>query len=139
MIMKPSELVKGIDSCPCGKSHKCPIDFVKIGKNATDALPTLCEGYSSILLVSDENTYKACAGRVEALISEKIQKSLVLSSNADVVIPNEEKISEIESMLTDKTDLIIGVGSGVINDLCKYVSHKNALPYYIVATAPSMD
>ena len=31
------------------------------------------------------------------------------------------------------------MGSGVINDLCKYVSFKNDLGYYIVATAPSMD
>ena len=35
--------------------------------------------------------------------------------------------------------IALGVGSGVINDLCKYVSHAHALPYYIVATAPSMD
>jgi glycerol-1-phosphate dehydrogenase [NAD(P)+] len=35
--------------------------------------------------------------------------------------------------------LIIGIGSGVIQDLCKYVSHTSGIPYYIVATAPSMD
>ena len=31
------------------------------------------------------------------------------------------------------------MGSGVIQDLCKYVSYQAKLPYYIVATAPSMD
>ena len=36
-------------------------------------------------------------------------------------------------------DKIIGIGSGVIQDLCKYVSHKSGIPYYVVATAPSMD
>ena len=36
-------------------------------------------------------------------------------------------------------DVIVGIGSGVIQDLCKYVSFNSGIPYYIVATAPSMD
>ena len=55
------------------------------------------------------------------------------------MIPNEEAVEKLEACLSNKTDLIIGVGSGVINDLCKYVSFSHSLPYYIVATAPSMD
>ena len=35
--------------------------------------------------------------------------------------------------------MIIGIGLGVIQDLCKYVSYNAKLPYFIVATAPSMD
>ncbi|MBQ5746948.1 MAG: iron-containing alcohol dehydrogenase, partial [Clostridia bacterium] len=74
-----------------------------------------------------------------ALLCEKVEKSLVLKSKEKVVIPNEEKIAEIEACVSDKTDFIVGVGSGVINDLCKYVSFKKGLYYGIVATAPSMD
>ena len=36
-------------------------------------------------------------------------------------------------------DLILGVGSGVINDICKILSNLTGNPYIIVATAPSMD
>ena len=36
-------------------------------------------------------------------------------------------------------DLILAVGSGVIQDLCKYVSFFAHVPYMVVATAPSMD
>ncbi len=36
-------------------------------------------------------------------------------------------------------DLIVGVGSGTINDLCKFISFKLGLDYIIYATAPSMD
>ena len=39
--------------------------------------------------------------------------------------------------VTAQTDLIVGVGSGVLQDLCKYVSFRHKLPYHIVATAPS--
>ena len=48
-------------------------------------------------------------------------------------------IEAINNKFVNGVDLVLGVGSGVINDLCKYVSFKHDLPYYIVATAPSMD
>ena len=35
--------------------------------------------------------------------------------------------------------MIVGIGSGVVSDLCKYVSFETHVPYIIVATAPSMD
>ena len=56
-----------------------------------------------------------------------------------LLIPNEQAIEALNADVSEKTDLIVGVGSGVINDLCKYVSFKKGLPYFIVATAPSMD
>ena len=131
-------LVRGIPNCPCGKDHICPIDFVRIAPDALDALPTLCEGYRRILLIADENTWPVCGQNVYARISAKAQ-ALVLNGQGQVIVPNEEKISEIEKQLAPDTDLIIGVGSGVINDLCKHVSFTHDLPYFIVATAPSMD
>ncbi len=36
-------------------------------------------------------------------------------------------------------DVVVGVGSGVINDVCKILSHLTGKPYIIVGTAPSMD
>lgn len=126
-------------NCSCGRKHICLIDYVKIGKGAINALPLLCEKYNNILLVCDNNTYNICGKNVKTILKEKISNQIVLDSNGEVVIPNEEKISEIESGIQPETDLIIGVGSGVINDLCKYVSFRHNLEYFIVATAPSMD
>lgn len=55
------------------------------------------------------------------------------------MIPNEEAVAEVEGCMNESIDLIMGIGSGVIQDLCKYVSHKAGLPYQVIATAPSMD
>lgn len=137
--MNIKDLNSKFENCACGKPHLCPIDYVNIGENALDSLIELSMPYSHILLVSDENTYKVCGEKVYSLLKDKTTKNLVLKSNSKVVIPNEESINVIENALTDENDLIIGIGSGVINDLCKYVSFFNHLPYYIVATAPSMD
>lgn len=36
-------------------------------------------------------------------------------------------------------DMLLGVGSGVINDTCKVLAHAIGVPSAIVGTAPSMD
>ena len=72
------------------------------------------------------------------VINDKISDVLVYQTEG-ILVPDEIAISELEAHVTDATDLIIGVGSGVINDLCKIVSFKKGLRYFIVATAPSMD
>ena len=136
--MEIKELLIGKENCQCGMAHRCPIDAVVIGDDACNSLPTLTEGYANILLVADNNTYSVCGKTVEEKLSDKICAKAILCREG-VLVPNEEAIAEIEGYLTEKTDLVIGVGSGVINDLCKIVSFKAGLRYFIVATAPSMD
>lgn len=126
------------ENCACGKTHTCTINSVVIRHGALNELPAMTVGYRHILLVCDENTRQACGNRVDKLLEDKIDARLTYRGDG-FVIPNEEAVAKLEACLNDKTDLIIGVGSGVINDLCKYVSFHHALPYYIVATAPSMD
>ena len=136
--MNIKELLAGKPVCSCGKSHVCPIDSVVVGKNACDSLVELCGDYNNILLVADNNTY-ACGGAlVESKIGARIADKVIFVTES-VLVPDEKALAEIEKHITDKTDLIIGIGSGVINDLCKHVSFNAGLRYYIVATAPSMD
>ena len=126
------------ENCACGKAHTCDIERVVIRHGALNELPAMTAEYSHILLVCDENTRRVCGERVDGLLDGKIEARLTYSGDG-FVIPNEEAVARLEGCLTEKTDLVIGVGSGVINDLCKYVSFSHNLPYYIVATAPSMD
>lgn len=124
--------------CLCGKEHSCNINRVVIRNGALNELPAMCAQYQNILLVYDENTYRVCGARVEAILGDKAATKQIYTGEG-FVIPNEKSVSILEDCINDKIDLIIGVGSGVINDLCKYVSFNHGLPYYIVATAPSMD
>lgn len=137
--MDINTLVKGIDNCTCGKSHKCPMDYVIIGKDVLGSLTDICEKYQNILLVSDQNTYKVCGKEVAKILGDKITTSIMFEMGDAPLIPNEDAIAAIHAKYVDGVDLILGVGSGVINDLCKIVSFERKLPYYIVATAPSMD
>lgn len=126
--------------CPCGKVHTCDIESVIIEKNAISRLceDEICGKYNHILLVCDNNTYRAAGEKVAEILGDRVEDLLVFETDG-FLVPNEESVGILEGKLTDTTDLIVGVGSGVINDLCKYCSFGRKLPYIIVATAPSMD
>ena len=131
-------MIGGEFDCKCGKKHNCDIKKVLIRNGALNELPALTADFHNILIVCDDNTKRACGDRVIELLSDKICHTLTFNGDS-LVIPNEIAVKQINDLMSKKPDLIIGVGSGVINDLCKHVSFENGLPYYIVATAPSMD
>ena len=133
-----NQLLKGKFDCACGKEHTCDIEHVIIKSGASDEVHTLCGSYNSIVICADKNTFATCGERVAKSLGAKVESIKVFDCEG-FLIPNEDAIDALDAFITDKTDLIIGIGSGVINDLCKYVSFKNGLRYYIVATAPSMD
>lgn len=124
--------------CSCGMIHRCGIKHVIIESGAVNKVGSLLGDYRRILLVADTNTYATCGSEVAAQIGQRLESTLVYRRQG-LLIPNEEAIEEMRAKLTQETDLIIGIGSGVIQDLCKCVSFQEKLPYYIVATAPSMD
>ena len=45
----------------------------------------------------------------------------------------------VEQLRPMRPDLVVAVGSGVINDLCKWASFQLKIPYVVVATAASMN
>jgi glycerol-1-phosphate dehydrogenase [NAD(P)+] len=126
-----------IENCSCGKTHFCDIEGVFICDGATKKLSSLLEKYCKVLVVADENTYNASGSYVENAISDKIVDKVIFSGDK-ILIPDEIAILAVEKHLIS-VDFILGIGSGVIQDLCKYVSHTSKIPYGVVATAPSMD
>ena len=136
--MDINELVCGISDCECGRPHNCPIKSIIIESGAINSVATETAKYTRILLVADENTYALAGKQVENMLRMKISDNVIFPGEK-ILIPDERAIALIEERLNDKTELVLGIGSGVINDLCKYVSYKHGIPYHIVATAPSMD
>ena len=132
--MDINELLKGVD-CACGKHHTCDIEKVYIEKGAICHLTELCADYQKILVVADENTFAvAGAQTLEALEGKAVDKVIF---GKEILVPDEQAVAALEGKLS-QIQLIVGIGSGVMQDLCKYVSHIHKLPYMVVATAPSM-
>ena len=135
--MNFEELLKG-KVCDCGMTHTCLIEHILVEQGANKKLGALLGGYKKILLAADTNTFATCGEEIKRQIGDKLE-SVLIYEREGLLIPNEEAVAEMQAKLTEETDLIVGIGSGVIQDTCKYVSHKAKLPYAIVATAPSMD
>lgn len=134
--MNINELLKGT-TCKCGKYHSCDIKYVYIENNACTHLTEICENYKSILIVADQNTFLAAGEKTEAALKGKNTQKVIFSGEK-LLVPDEKAVATITAKLSG-IDLIIGIGSGVIQDLCKYVSFESKIPYLVVATAPSMD
>lgn len=134
--MTIEELLKGVE-CTCGKHHTCDIKNVYIENNVHLRLEGLCEGFENILMIADENTYFAGGCAAAGTLGTKLKK-LVMFSGDTVLVPNEEAVAKVDADM-EGIELIIGVGSGVIQDLSKFVAFSHKIPYFVIATAPSMD
>ncbi len=133
------DLINKDIACSCGKTHRCDIEKLEIGEGVLEKLPQLLEEKKHILLVADSNTYPLCGDRVKVLLGQKLENVCYFETPGYYLVPNEDAIEKIESFCTDKTDFILGIGSGVINDLTKYVSFNKGIKSGIIASATSMD
>ncbi len=123
--------------CSCGRTHRCDIEALRIGAGVLSELPTFIS-HRHILLVADANTYPLCGDRVRELLGDRIEAVCLFDSH-EVLVPNEESIAALRAHMSETTDLVLGIGSGVINDLCKYVAFFAGIRSGIIATATSMD
>lgn len=126
--------------CGCGHTHFCPIRAVVIGADAIEKLPALCDehGFSRVFVAADTNTFAVCGASVLAALGSRTVGTLVFERDG-LLVPDEKAVAELTAAMPADTDLVVGVGSGVINDICKYTTYQKGLECAIVATAPSMD
>ena len=126
--------------CPCGKVHTIAIDEVVVGSGVVNRLPEFVKKYGKRpFVVADVNTYRAAGEKVCKLLEgENIPfGSFVFKDTA--LEPDERAVGAAFMHYDASCDVIVGVGSGVINDICKILSNISGHPYIIVGTAPSMD
>lgn len=131
-------------ACACGRRHKAHIPYLRIGPGAVretgDALRAL--NCRRPMVVCDENGYAAAGKDVcEVLKNGGIPFSLSVlpAAEGEKVKPSEYAAGSLLLRFDHDCDAILGVGSGVVNDLCKALGRTAGRPCMIAATAPSMD
>ena len=125
--------------CACGRPHRFTVD-VYSGKGVISKLPEYLSKFDfhKVYILCDGNTYTAAAERVCKILEEAGIGHYIYNFGASP-LPNEEFIDAAIKNKPEECDILVSVGSGVINDIGKLVAKHYALPYVIVATAPSMD
>lgn len=138
--LPPAELLRGVDACPyCGRAHHADIHSVDTGANALETLPARLRELhvSSAFVIADETTKKFLPQVLPYIEAADVSVITHIVADAEPV-PEERAIGGI-IMDWQPCDMIIGVGSGVVNDLSRLSSFRLGVPFGIVATAPSMD
>lgn len=126
--------------CDCGREHSFSSRVIS-GKGVVKQLPDLVRelGGSRAYVLSDPNTWRAAGENVVGLLEGQGVKTVSWCLPADAPEPDEHSVGSALMHYDTACDIIIGVGSGVINDIGKLLSTWTNKPYIIVATAPSMD
>ena len=131
----------GSTLCSCGREHDIAIDEVVVGKGVIQRLPEFLVRYQSKkpFILADKNTYKAAGETAANILRENGIAYASYIFPQDALEPNEEAVGSAFMHFDSSCDLIIGIGSGVINDIGKILSNVSGRRYIIVGTAPSMD
>ena len=127
--------------CACGRVHEADINDILIGEGVIRQLPECVAslGGKKPFLLADPNTWKAAGEQCASLLSEAGIRFASYCFRDPHPIPNEGFTGNAVMHFDPSCDLIVGIGSGVINDICKVLSLISRRPFIIVATAPSMD
>ncbi|MGI5893394.1 MAG: sn-glycerol-1-phosphate dehydrogenase [Candidatus Merdivicinus sp.] len=127
-------------ACPCGRVHTTDMKKVLISAGASDQLVEVLHelGHDRVFWIADENTWPILGKKA----SEQMRDAGILETG--VVLPgdvhaDELGIGRVLMHMDRDAEVLLTIGSGTLNDIAKFVSHRMHIPYVILATAPSMD
>lgn len=106
-----------------------------LGKTAVSLIAPLSLG-RSLAVIMDPDT--------RAAMGEQVAASLSASYGVDEIVLSRQPHPDMDAVngvtaRTASADALIAVGSGSINDICKYAAHLTGRPYAVFGTAPSMN
>lgn len=141
----PAELAGLAFHCPCGHQHAVDIQTVQTRVNISGEIVAFAAAHhhgAKIVIVSDTNTALAQGDALEAAFTEagrSVLRHTFITEKGHFLVPDEVAIGSLLTALPRDTGLVVAVGSGTINDICRFVSDRMKIPYVIACTAPSVD
>ncbi len=131
--------------CECGRTHVAPVNAMVYHEGALEELPGLFDRHApgrNPVLLADMRTWAVC-GKAAARVMEKAGRptGLVMLPDPASGEPVCDDLTKawLESQVPGTTTALLAVGSGVVNDLAKWVAADRDIPYMVVATAASMN
>ncbi len=128
-------------NCACGKKHFASVDKIIVESGAINKLPDLIKEYGAKkpFILADKNTFAVAGEKVLSALNEGGFTFSKYVFNQSALEPDENAVGSAVMHFDNSCDLVVAVGSGVINDIGKILANVSKTPYFIVGTAPSMD
>ena len=127
--------------CECGCLHRFNILHIFVGKGEIEKIPDLIDEFRSSkpFILADKNTFEVAGEKVCSVLKNAgIHYEKYIFPMGEIE-PDEKAVGSAIMHFDSTCDLVIAIGSGVINDIGKILASTAKLPYFIVGTAPSMD
>ncbi len=145
--MELSGLLGTSFACDCGRVHQVPVRRFVYEHGAVAALPQIvrqdCGNARHVAVVADVRTWDVCGRQVEEVLRKAgINTDRIIvpdRPNAGPMCDDATVATVAEQLRGTQPDLVVAVGSGVINDLSKWAAFQLGIPYLVVATAASMN
>lgn len=112
---------------------------VVIAPSLADDLPACLDGLPlgrKLAVVSDPTTHRVLGAAVERALAGRWSVAGIRLEEAPHA--DEETVAKLVETTQD-AEALVAVGSGTINDICKYAATRAGKPYVAFATAPSMN
>ena len=130
-------------SCECGRDHRISIDTIVIKENFwLQFLGYLKDShFNRLLLVCDLNTFEVLGSQVyTVLVEQRFELDVYVFPTREHLVPDDENVEIVQDEIRRAdAQCVLAVGSGVINDIVRYATFQESLPYISMPTAPSMD
>ena len=127
--------------CVCGKKHSAGVKKIVIENGAVNSLPDILNelGAKKPFVLSGHDTFAVAGEKVCDVLSGAGYTYSSYVFPVSPVKPTEHTVGSAVMHFDYSCDVILGIGSGVVNDTCKILSRATGIKYIIVGTAPSMD
>ena len=140
--MTTMEYLKSIatEQCACGRAHRLTIDDLIVGEGIIERIPEVLRRYGKkAYVLCDRTTYRVAGEKVCRVLEKAGFVHLLHVLPFETPEPDEEAMGSAMLHFDTSCDVVLGVGSGVVNDIAKIVCRISGRPYIIFGTAPSMD
>ena len=130
-------ILKSLENCPCGRKHSFDLKVYEADRGLVHKVGEILKngGFpKKIYIVSDENAMRVSEGILESL-SDFDYKLKVYPDMRYAYMSDSKDIMEAAKDF----DGILSIGTGSVNDVCRYAAAQTNKAFAIFATAPSMD
>lgn len=130
-------IIKSFENCPCGRTHSFDLKVYEADRGLVHKVGDILKKSSfpqKIYIVSDENAMRVSEGILDSL-KDFEYKLKVYPDMRYAYLSTSKEIMEAAKGY----DAILSIGTGSVNDVCRYAAAQADLAFAIFATAPSMD
>jgi len=142
--MNPNEMFDRTFDCECGRNHSVPIRKLIYAEDALERLPDVLGslvGGRRVVVIADERTWDIAGRPAHDILRQShwsVHQIVVPDTGRGGPVCDDTTRDWLNARLPP-ADIALAVGSGVINDLTKWVAFDRGLPYAVMATAASMN